>query len=146
MKAVTIYGFRCSRKDEKILAERVNEYLATHRRTTTRARSQSMLSAYFPLIIKHFYWNLNKEMGTWFDIYPNEDINGQYFFPDRMECGWLMHLRLDLKRHAKVVKEKSEAFAAGLLQAMRFEHTVMAESDDLLAGLPRGVVNRNLAP
>jgi len=57
-----------------------------------------------------------------------------------------MHLRLDLKRHAKVVKEKSEAFAAGLLQAMRFEHTVMAESDDLLAGLPRGVVNRNLAP
>ena len=39
-----------------------------------------MLSAYFPLIIKHFYWNLNKEMGTWFDIYPNEDINGQYFF------------------------------------------------------------------
>ena len=57
-----------------------------------------------------------------------------------------MHLRLDLKRHAEVVKEKSEAFAEGLLQAMRFEHTVMAESDDLLAGLPRGVVNRNLAP
>ena len=48
MKAVTIYGFGRSREDEKVLMKRVNDFLATHHRTTTKARNQSMLRTYAP--------------------------------------------------------------------------------------------------
>ena len=137
MSPVTIYGFKCSKKDEKVLMKRVNDFLATHNRTTSRSKNSSLLSAYAPLTIKHFYWNLNKEMGTWFDIYPNEDLNGQYFFPDRQDCGWLMHLILNLNRHPNIVKADSEAFVEGLLKSTQFDHLVFKESDDLLLGLTR---------
>ena len=62
MKPVTIYGFKCLKKDEKILMKRINDYLATHNRTTSRSKNPSLLRAYAPLTLKHFYWNLNKEM------------------------------------------------------------------------------------
>lgn len=137
MKRVTIYGFKCLKKDEKILMKRINDFLATHNRTTSRSKNPSLLSAYAPLTLKHFYWNLNKEMGTWFDVYPNEDINGEYFFPERKDCGWLMYLTINLKRHANIVKENSEAFVAGVLGATQFEHAIIRESDDLLLGLTR---------
>ncbi len=48
-----------------------------------------------------------------------------------------MHLRIDLNRHANIVKEKSEAFVAGVLAAAGFEHVIIKESDDLSAGLTR---------
>jgi hypothetical protein len=138
MKPVAIYGFKCSKRDEKVLLKRVNDFLATHNRTTTKAKNQSMLGAYAPFALKHFYWNLNKEMGTWFDIYPNEDLNGKYFFQDYRQCGWLMHLRFDEHRHANIVKATAEAFVAALLAAIQFEHIIIKESDDLKAGLDRG--------
>ena len=137
MKPVTIYGFRCSKKDEKVLMKRVDEFLATHDRTTSKTKNPSLLRAYAPLTIKHFYWNLNKEMGTWFDIYPNEDANGQYFFPDQPECGWLMHVRLDLNAHPKIEKEKSEGFVLGVVSSIQYEHVILRESDDFRVGLTR---------
>jgi hypothetical protein len=137
VKAVTIYGFKCAKKDEKVLMQRVNDFLATHHRTTSKSKNEDMLRVYAPLTIKHFYWNLNKEMGTWFDIYPNEDLLGEYFFPDHQDCGWLMHVRLDVHRHADIVKEKSEAYVSGVLKAAEFEYVVLAESDNLMEGLTR---------
>ena len=43
--------------------------------------SQILLKRYLPHVIKHFYWNLNKETGTCSDLYPNEDVNGGCFWP-----------------------------------------------------------------
>src|SRR5215475_574183 len=67
MQPVTIYGIKCSKKDEELLMRRVNGLLATHNRTTSKGTDPSMLKAYEPLKIKYFYWNLNKATGTWFD-------------------------------------------------------------------------------
>src|ERR1017187_6719468 len=62
------------------LRKRVNNHLAMHRQTTTQTKDWKMFDGYWPFVIKHFYWNLNQAMGTWFDVYPNEDLitNGQY--------------------------------------------------------------------
>jgi len=61
-----------------------------------------MFDGYRPFVIKCFYWNLNQEMGTWFDVYPNEDLEGQYFFPDHKDCGWLIHVRINPNGHGNI--------------------------------------------
>ena len=98
-----------------------------------------MLESYEPLKIKHFYWNLSKETGTWFDIYPNESLDGRWFFSDHRDCAWLMHVRIDIERFPAGSEEKAEAFIQQVLQATELPHVVIRESADLLAGLPRGM-------
>jgi len=142
MQPVTIYGIKCSKKDEELLMRRVNGLLATHNRTTSKGTDPSMLKAYEPLKIKYFYWNLNKATGTWFDIYPNEGLDGTWFFPDRRDYGWLMHVRIDTARFPASTKEKAETFIQQVLQAVEFPYVVIRESTDLLAGLPRGLHDR----
>jgi hypothetical protein len=77
-------------------------------------------------------------MRTWFDIYPNEDLEGKHFFPDHKDCGWLIHVRINPHRNPNIIPEASETFVRELLASTMFEHRVIKESDDLLAGLPRG--------
>ncbi len=108
---------------------RVNAYLATHRRTTSKTKNASLLEKYKPFVIKHFYWNLNKDTGTWFDIYPNEDVKGDYFMPAHQECGWLMHVRIDVQRFPDGTKEKAETFIRELLSAVGFESIILQEED-----------------
>ena len=52
---VTILGIKCVVKDEKAMMVRVNDYLATIKRTTSKAKNQSLLDSELPFIIKHFY-------------------------------------------------------------------------------------------
>jgi hypothetical protein len=77
-------------------------------------------------------------MGTWFDVYPNEDLQGQYFFPDHKDCGWLIHIRVDLHQHANIIPEASEKYVQELLDSTMFKHRVIKESDNLTEGLCRG--------
>lgn len=138
MMPVAIHGLKCLRKDEHVLIKRVNNHLAKRRQTITQTKDRNMFEGYWPFVIKHFYWNLNPAMGTWFDVYPNEDLKGQYFFPDHKDCGWLIHVRINLHRHTNLIPEESETFVRELLDSTMFEHRVIKESGDLLAGLPRG--------
>ena len=55
-----------------------------------------------------------------------------------------MHVRFDSKRHPDIVKESSEAFVAGVVNSTQFDHVLITESDDLLAGLSRqGKIGRS---
>ena len=138
MKPVAIYGCKCLMKDEGVLLKRINNYLAKHQQTITQTKDRKMFDGYRPFVIKCFYWNLNHAMGTWFDVYPNEDLEGQYFFPDHKDCGWLIHVRINPNGHGNIIPEESETFVRELLASTMFEHRVIKESGDLLAGLPRG--------
>ncbi len=141
MMPVAIYGLKCLKKDEGVLIKRINHHLARHRQTTTQTKDRKMFDGYRPFVIKCFYWNLNQEVKTWFDVYPNEDLEGQYFFPNYKDCGWLIHVRINLHRHTNVIPEECEKYVRELLDSTMFEHRVIKESDDLLAGLPRGEHN-----
>jgi hypothetical protein len=138
MQPVAIYGWKCLKKDEPVLLKRIKNHLARHRQTTTQTKDRKMFDGYRPFVIKHFYWNLNHAMGTWFDVYPNEDLKGQYFFPEHKDCGWLIHVRINPRQPANIIPEESKTFVRELLESTMFEHRVIKESGDLLAGLPRG--------
>ena len=129
MKPFTTYGLKCSKKDEKVLVQRVNEYLKTLDRTMSKAKSKSMLEARLPLILKHFYWNLNKGVGTWFELFPNEDIDGKYYKESNKECGWIIKMRIDLT-HPCYEKQNTETFLLEVLKSTGFEFIVIEESDE----------------
>lgn len=137
MMPVAIHGLKCLKKDEHVLIKRVNNHLAKHRQTITQTKDRKMFEGYRPFAIKHFYWNLNQAVGTWFDLYPNEDLKGQYFFPDHKDCGWLIHVRINSHRHTNTIPEESEMFVRELLESTMFEHCVIKESADLFEGLHR---------
>jgi hypothetical protein len=138
MKPVAIYGWKCQKKDEELLLKRVNNHLAKHRQMIIRTKDRKMFDGYRPFEIKHFYWNLNQAIGTWFDLYPNEDLKGQHFFPDHKDCGWLIHVRINPHRHNNTIPEEAEMFVRELLESTMFEHRVIKESVDLNEGLRRG--------
>ncbi len=137
MKPVAIYGWKCLKKDEPILLKRVNNHLAKHRQKAILNKDRRMFDGYDPFVIKYFYWNLNHAMGTWFDVYPNEDLQGRYFFPEHKDCAWLIHVRINVPKHASMIPEETKAFIRELLDSAMFEHRVIRESGDLNEGLRR---------
>ncbi len=96
-----------------------------------------MLSSELPFVIKHYFWNLNKDTATWFDIKPNLDVEGKWYQPKHQDCAWLLHVRIDYSTwtglgEAQVVRErKTQDFLFGLLKAIEFETTLIMQTDDL---------------
>ena len=131
MKPQTYYGLRCDKKDEKVLMHRVNAYLATLDRKTSKAKNADLLKAFRPRVLAYFYWNLNKAAGTFVSIHPNEDARGTCFFPDRPDCGWLVKVRVDTKTWREATPKKAKQFVAGLVAATGFETVVLHEDDSL---------------
>lgn len=129
MKLITTYGFKCLKKDEKKLVQRINEYLKMLDRTMSKAKSKSMLEARLPFILKHFYWNLNKGVGTWFEIFPNEDQDGKYYSEIHKDCGWLLVARID-QTHPMYEKHKTEKFLSDVLNSTGFEYVIIEEKDE----------------
>jgi hypothetical protein len=128
MKKFNTYGIKCSKKDEKLLIQRLNDYLKTLDRIMSKAKSKSMLEARLPFILKHFYWNLNKGTGTWFELFSNEDVEEKYFNEPNKECGWILKTRIDLT-HPCYEKEKTENFLLNILKSTEFEIITLKESD-----------------
>ena len=128
MKPVTTYGLKCAKKDEKILVQRINEYLGTIDRTMSKAKNKSMLKALLPFVLKHFYWNLNKGVGTWFEVFSNEDLEEKYFYEANKDCGWLITTRIDLT-HPMYEKKRTEQFLKDVLDSTGFDYVVIEEKD-----------------
>lgn len=126
MKAITTYGLVCSAKDERKIVRQINEYLATLKRTLSKTRDKGMLEAYLPFVLKHFYWNLNKGVGTYFSLYPNEDQNGQLAQEAHPECGWLINVRID-EKHPNYDQTGTESFVMDVLEATACPFKILAE-------------------
>ena len=125
----TTYGILCQSSDEKSLTTRVTDFLGTLDRTLSKTKSKSLLKARLPHRLKHIYFNLNKGVGSYFEIFPNEDLDGEHFFPDNPECAWILKSRLD-GDHPNYDKEKTEIFISSVLEATGFEYMVLEEQED----------------
>ncbi len=87
-----------------------------------------MLEERLPFVIKHFYWNLNKGAGTWFEVYPNEDSEGKYYSESNKDCGWLITTIID-ENHPNYQKSQTEQFLKNVLEATKFDYVVIEEKE-----------------
>jgi hypothetical protein len=136
-KNVTILGIKCIVKDEKAMMARVNDYLATFDRTTSKTKNKSLLESELPFVLKHFYWNLNKATATWFDIKPNQDLEGKWYQPAHQDCAWLLHIRIDHSGWIRIgefddeKRHQTQEFLNGLLKAIKFDTKLIMQTDNL---------------
>ncbi len=129
MKPFTTYGIKCVKKDEKNLVKKVNDFLAIYKRTMSKAKNKSLLEAHLPFVYKYFYWNMNKSVGTWFEIFPNEDEKGKFFSEEHKKYGWLIKTRIDVT-HPMYKKEKTEKFLSDLLKSIEYETVIIKENEE----------------
>lgn len=128
MKAVTTYGLKCSRADEKDIVLRVNEYLDTHDRTLSKAKNPSLLNARLPHVLRYYYWNLNRPMATYFEIFLNEGVDGKFYDETNRDCAWIVHVIID--RHNRLyVKDEAEKFLFSVLKAISFPYVIIKETE-----------------
>lgn len=126
MKRFAIHGIRCARKDERALMTRVNEHLAKLSRTTSKTKNPSLLAKFEPYELKHYYWNLNRPLAAYFEIYPNEDAKKRLLHPSHPESGWLIHTRMNELEEL----EQARAYLGDVMRALGFEVSLLFETDD----------------
>lgn len=129
MKHQVLFGIRCDFKDEKAILKAIKEYLAKFNRTTSTVKNGSMLESRLPYRIKQFHWNLNKDAGTWFELFPNQDLDNKYFFEKHKDYAWLA---LILFHHdfPGYEKTKSEKSIIDMLDSIGFKYEILLETDD----------------
>ena len=129
MKHQVLFGIKCSYKDEKNILKAIKGYLAQFNRTTSTVTKGSMLDARLPYRIKQFHWNLNKERGTWFELFPNQDLDNKYFSENHKECAWLALVLFHYNFQGYDEKE-SEKFIIAMLDSTGFAYDTLLETDN----------------
>ena len=129
MKQQILFGIKCDFKVEKAILKAIKDYLAKFNQTTSTVRNGSMLEKRLPYRIKQFHWNLNKETGTWFELFPNQDLDNKYFSENHKDYAWLI---LILFHHdfPGYEKNKSEKFIIDMLDSIGFNYEILFETDN----------------
>jgi hypothetical protein len=118
---IEYYCIKATKKDEKEMINRVNEFLKTLMRSLSRQKNPSVSVNGVVYVLKHFYWNLNKDTQTYFEIFLNEDLEGKFFDVEHSEYGWMMKVIYHEDRPGFEM-EGAKGFIEGVLKAMGFEY------------------------
>ena len=129
MKHQILFGIKCDFKDEKAILKAIKDYLAKFNRTTSTVKNGSMLEKRLPYRIKQFHWNLNKETGTWFELFPNQDLDNKYFSENHKDYAWLV-LILFHYVYPGYEKTRSEKFIIDMLDSIGFNYEILHETDN----------------
>lgn len=137
-KKLTILGIECTQKDEKLLMQRVNDFLALFDRKIGTMKNAQTIAFELPFVIKYFYWNQNKSAATSFDIKRNEDLNANWYFPEFKQCAWVLSVRIDHSGWERIGEmsdaklQETHDFLNGLLDALQFNTVHIFETDNLM--------------
>jgi hypothetical protein len=130
VKTDTVYGFICNKKDEKLIMGRLNDFLSQYDRTFSKSKSKGLLEVHLPLKYKHIYFNLNKDTGTFMELTPNEDSEGNYRYLNNRDLGWIFRVIIH-KHFPGYEKSKTESYISQILNVIGFEYIKLLETDDI---------------
>ncbi|MEB3052721.1 hypothetical protein [Bacillus pseudomycoides] len=134
MKTNTEYGLVTERKEEKVIIKYLKQFLANDKRTISKTKNPPLLESKLPFKYKYFYFNLNKEMGTYIALFPNRDEDSNYKYPDNKEASWILQVRLK-KYSPGYDQEKTSNYINSLLNSLlnslNCEFTIVFEDDEI---------------
>jgi len=130
MKNVTEYGLVSTVKDEKQIFESLNSFLAPLQRKFAKVKNASYLKAYAPYKYKYIYSNLNKDMGTNMELFPNADTANKLNHPKQKDVAWILKVIIDVTSPG-YQKHKTEKYIANLLKAVKFKKITLFESNKI---------------
>ncbi len=123
------YGYISDKNAEKQIVKNINAFLATLERTMTKTKNKSLLASRKPYVLDYFYWNLNKDTGTWFELFSNMDKEGKYYCERHKECYWIIKFRLDAT-HPNFDTTKTLSYVSDVLKAPGMLYKLLEEKKE----------------
>ncbi|OWA33476.1 hypothetical protein B9G55_22720 [Saccharibacillus sp. O16] len=125
------YGIISTPADEKALAANMQAFFVPLNRMMVKTKSKGLLEAHLPFVYKYYYWNLNKEMQVYVELYPNEDAEGKRKFADP-ETAWILFVNMKEIHapHDVIPRQEQERYVQELLEASGFPYVVLYEYAD----------------
>lgn len=124
------YGIVSKAADEKMLTAKIKSFFEPLNRVMVKTKSKGLLEARLPYVYKHFYWNLNKEIQVYVELYPNVDEEGKRKF-DNLEVGWVLFANMkDVHPPYQVPFEEQQHYVKELLEAGGFPYITLHEYAD----------------
>jgi hypothetical protein len=120
MDKQTEYGIKCQREDEKELVKNINNFLQKeYGYRKMYKRNDDSISKFN---YEYCYFQFIREKPLWyFDLYPNEDLDGKLKF-DNKETQWVLFInKIDIEKNTSKKREELELFFQKLLCAIDFE-------------------------
>ncbi|WP_053595848.1 MULTISPECIES: hypothetical protein [Lysinibacillus] len=94
----------------------------------SKNKNKDLLKAQLPFIYKHFYFNLNKEMGVYMELYPNQDNEGKYKYSENKNIGWILKIRI-LNHLPGYEKGKTEGYIKTILDVIELDFVTLYSTD-----------------
>lgn len=124
------YGIVSAPGDEKKLAANLKAFFAPLNRVMVKTKSKGLLNSRLPYVYSHYYWNLNKEMQVYAELYPNTDKEGKRKFANP-DVGWILFANMrEVPPPHGVPIEEQEQYVQELLAAGEFPYVVLHEYGD----------------
>ncbi|WP_316807401.1 hypothetical protein [Pedobacter agri] len=125
----TEYGIFCQREDEKDLVKRINNFLKNeYGYRKMYKRDEDAISTFN---YDYYYFQFIRETPKWyFDLYPNEDLDGKLKF-DNQDTKWILYTgKLDVNKNSDKQNEEVNLFFEKLIQAIGYETQTLHEYKD----------------
>lgn len=123
------YGIICNKEDEKELIKRINKFLKNdYEYRKVYKRNDTSISAFN---YDYYYFQFIKENPRWyFDLYPNEDLDGKLKF-DNQETKWILYFdKQNLSENTEIQNQEVNLFFDKLIDAIGYETILLHRYKD----------------
>jgi len=123
------YGIICNKEDEKELLKRINKFLKNdYEYRKVYKRNDTSISAFN---YDYYYFQFIKEKPRWyFDLYPNEDLDGKLKF-DNQETKWILYFdKQNLSENTEIQNQEVNLFFDKLIDAIGYETILLHRYKD----------------
>lgn len=120
------YGIKCAKEDEEQVVKNINNFLQKeyNYKKLYKKKDDSINGFTY----EYNYWQLMKEEPKWyFDLSPNEDINGKWKFNNK-DTQWILFInKIDFEKYTKRQQDEVDLFFKKLMSAIGFEIVLLHE-------------------
>jgi hypothetical protein len=115
------YGIKCSKEDEKRIVKNINNFLQKERNYRKIYKHKDDSISKFNYDYCYCQFVLKKNPRWYFDLHPNEDLDGKRKF-DNKEVEWILYLSKNyIEGYSKKEHKSVDLFFKKLMEAIDFE-------------------------
>ena len=130
MKKYTEYGFIAEAKDGPAIFKNLNLFLGKYKRKFVKSKGAAQLSGHLPQKYAFVYFNLNKDMVTYMEVFENQDTRGKYAYPKHKNVNWILEVLINDDSFPGYEKAKTEKYIKDLIAAAGFKTKILRESNN----------------
>jgi len=131
MKKYTEYGFISEATDGATIFKNLNAFMGKYKRKFVKSKGVAQLGGHEPQKYAYVYFNLNKDMATYMEVFENKDTRGKYAYPKNKNVNWILEVLINADSFPGYEKVKTEKYIKDLIAAAGFKTKILRESNTI---------------